>query len=115
MGILTGKYTDAAKPPAGSRAAGSSADMMDRYFTQPVLDAVAALQPLAREAGSSLGALALAWCLRRPEISSVIVGATTPAHIDDNVAAAELDVAPEIFARMDAILEPVAPYEPYAS
>ncbi len=115
MGILTGKYTDAAKPPAGSRAAGLSADMMDRYYTQPVLDAVATLQPLAREAGASLGALALAWCLRRPEISSVIVGATKPGHVDDNVAAADLDVAPDVFARMDAILEPVAPYEPYAS
>ena len=115
MGILTGKYTDAAKPPAGSRAAGSSVSMMDRYFLQPVLDAVARLQPLALEAGASLGALALAWCLRRPEVASVIVGATKPEHVDENVAAAELDVAPAIFARMDTILEPVTPYEPYAS
>ena len=115
MGILTGKYTDAAQPPAGSRAAGSSADMMDRYFTQPVLDAVAALLPLAREAGTSLGALSLAWCLRRPEISSVIVGATKPDQIDQNVAAAGLEVDAALFARMDAILEPVLPYEPYVS
>jgi voltage-dependent potassium channel beta subunit len=113
MGILTGKYTDASKPPAGTRAAGASASMMEDYFTQPVLDAVAKLQPLAREAGTSVGSLALAWCLRRPEISSVIVGATKPEHVDDNVAAAELDVDPAIFARMDAILEPVAPHEPY--
>ena len=115
MGILTGKYTDAEQPPSGSRAAGGSADMMDRYYSQPVLDAVATLRPLAQEAGASLAALALAWCLRRPEISSVIVGATKPGHVDDNVEAADLDVAPGIFARMDAILEPVAPYEPYAS
>jgi aryl-alcohol dehydrogenase-like predicted oxidoreductase len=115
MGILTGKYTDAGKPPAGSRAAGSSADMMGRYFSQAVLDAVAAVKPLAREAGASLGALSLAWCLRRPEISSAIVGATKPEQVDDNAAAAELDVDPTVFARMDAILEPVAPYEPYAS
>jgi len=115
MGILTGKYTDAAKPPEGSRAAGRAADMMSDYFTQPVLDAVAQLQPLAREAGATLAALALAWCLRRPEISSVIAGATKPEHVDANVAAADLDVDPAIFARMDAILAPVTPFEPYVS
>ena len=115
MGILTGKYTNAAKPPAGSRAAGSGADMMDRYYSQPVLDAVAQLLPLAREAGTNMTGLALAWCLRRGEISSVIVGATRPEQVDDTARAADLDVEPAIFARMDAILEPVTPYEPYAS
>jgi len=115
MGVLTGKYTDATKPPAGSRAAGGAADMMEDYFKQPILDAVAQTQALAKEAGTTLGALALAWCLRRPEISSVIVGATKPEHVDANVAAADLDVDPSIFARMDAILAPVAPTEPYVS
>jgi len=113
MGILSGKYRDASNPPAGSRAAGPSADMMDRYFNQPVLDAVAKLEPLAKEAGASMSALALAWCLREPAVTSVIVGATKPGHVDDNVAAAELDVDPAIFKRMDAILAPVLPDEPY--
>jgi aryl-alcohol dehydrogenase-like predicted oxidoreductase len=115
MGILTGKYTDASNPPAGTRAAGQSAGMMEDYFTQPVLDAVQKVVPLAREAGTTLGRLALAWCLRRPEISSVICGATKPEHVDDNAAAADLDVDPAIFARMDDILVPVAPYEPYTA
>ena len=96
MGVLTGKYTDAAHPPAGSRAAGRSAGMMEDYFTQPILDAVQQVRPLAREAGTTLGALALAWCLRRPEVSSVIVGATKPEHVDDNVAAADLDVPRDV-------------------
>ncbi len=115
QGILTGKYLDAKKPPAGTRAASNAAGMMEDYFTQPVLDAVQRLKPLAAEAKATLGQLALAWCLRRPEISSVIVGATKPEHVDDNVAAADLDVDPSIFARMDEILTPVAPYEPYVS
>jgi len=113
MGILTGKYTDAKTPPAGSRAAGASADMMEDYFTQPVLDAVARVKPLADEAGTTLARLALAWCLRRPEVASVIVGATKTEHVDDNVAAADLEIEPSIFTRMDAILEPVAAHEPY--
>jgi len=115
MGILTGKYSDASKPPQGTRAAGPAAGMMEDYFTQPVLDAVQRLKPLAQEARATLGQLALAWCLRRPEISSVIVGASKPEHVDDNVVAADLDVDPAIFAQMDQILSPVAPYEPYLS
>jgi aryl-alcohol dehydrogenase-like predicted oxidoreductase len=89
--------------------------MMSDYFTQPVLDAVQQLLPLAREANASLAQLALAWCLRRDEVSSVIVGATKTQHVDDNVAAAGIEVDPSIFARMDAILRPVAPDEPYIS
>jgi aryl-alcohol dehydrogenase-like predicted oxidoreductase len=113
MGVLTGKYRDAASPPAGTRAAGASAGMMSDYFTQPVLDAVQRALPLAQEAGTTLGTLALAWCLRRSQVSSVIVGATRPEHVDQNAAAAELDVDPSIFARLEATLAPVAPYQPY--
>jgi voltage-dependent potassium channel beta subunit len=113
MGILTGKYRSVDSAPHGTRAAGGGREMMEDYFTQPVLDAVASVEPLAREAGCTMAQLSLAWCLRRPEVSSVIVGATKPQQVDDNVAAADLHVDPEIFARMDAILEPVAPHEPY--
>jgi aryl-alcohol dehydrogenase-like predicted oxidoreductase len=115
MGILTGKYTDAAHPPAGTRAAGTAAGMMEDYFTQPVLDAAQRLRPLAQAAHCTLAQLALAWCLRTDVVSSVIIGATRPEQVDDNVAAADLDVDPEIFRQMDDILAPVAPFEPYTS
>ncbi|HEX3463685.1 MAG TPA: aldo/keto reductase family protein [Candidatus Elarobacter sp.] len=115
MGILTGKYTDAANPPAGTRAAGRSKDMMEDYFTQPVLDAVQQLHPLAERAHCTLAQLAVAWCLREDVVSSVIVGATRPEQVDDNVAAADLEVDPAIFEEMDRILGPVAPFEPYTS
>jgi aryl-alcohol dehydrogenase-like predicted oxidoreductase len=115
MGILTGKYTDAAKPPAGTRAAGASAEMMDRYYSQAVLDAVQRLKPLAAQAGCTLAQLSLAWCLRDSVISSVIIGATRVEQIDDNAVAADLDVDPAVFAQMDAILAPVLSHEPYLS
>ncbi|HEY0394098.1 MAG TPA: aldo/keto reductase family protein [Candidatus Elarobacter sp.] len=113
MGILTGKYTDASNPPQGTRAAGRSKDMMEDYFTQPVLDAVQRLKPLAERASCTPAQLALAWCLRDDVVSSVIVGATRPEQVADNVAAADLDVDPAIFREMDEILAPVTPYEPY--
>lgn len=115
MGILTGKYTDVSKPPAGTRAAGQNADMMEDYFTQPVLDAVARLRPLADESNCSLSQLALAWCLRQPAVTSVIVGATKPDHVRDNASAADLTIDPTVFSAMDRILGPVTPYEPYVS
>lgn len=113
MGILSGKYTDASHPPAGTRASGAFKDMMEDYLAQPVLDAVARLRPLAQRAECSMSQLALAWCLRLDVISSAIVGATKIEHVDENAAAADLDVDPSIFEEMNRILAPVAPHEPY--
>lgn len=113
MGILTGKYVDAGNPPAGTRAAGAQKEMMEDYFTQPVLDAVQQLLPLAREAGCTLAQLALAWCLREHVVTSTIVGATKVEHLDENLAAADLDVDSKIFDEMNRILAPVLPHEPY--
>ncbi|MGD0967934.1 MAG: aldo/keto reductase family protein [Candidatus Aquilonibacter sp.] len=113
MGILSGKYTDAAHPAAGTRAAGPYRDMMEEYFTQPVLDAVQELQPLAVQAGISMSQLALAWVLRQPAVTSAIVGATSPAHVKDNVGAAEVKLGEDLIAAIDRVLVPVAPNEPY--
>jgi voltage-dependent potassium channel beta subunit len=113
MGILTGKYTDAQHPPAGTRAAGQAKDMMEDYFTQPVLDAVQRLIPLARQAECTPAQLALAWCLREDAVTSAIVGATKVEHLNDNLGAADIDVDPSIFEQMNRILEPVLPHEPY--
>ncbi len=108
MGILTGKYTSVDDVPEGSRAAGGDAKFMDRYFNQDVLDAVVEARSIADEAGCTLSQLALAWCLRQDFVSSVIVGATKTAHVDDNVAAADLDLGDEVIDAFDELLEPVA-------
>jgi aryl-alcohol dehydrogenase-like predicted oxidoreductase len=115
MGVLTGKYVDARRPPAGTRAAGHAKEMMEDYFTQPVLDAVQRLVPLARQAGCTLAQLALAWCLREEVVSSAIVGATKVEHLDDNLKAADLDVDAAIFEEANRLLAPVLPNEPYLS
>jgi aryl-alcohol dehydrogenase-like predicted oxidoreductase len=86
-----------------------AAGMMADYFTQPVLDAVQRIKPLAERAGCTMAQLALAWCLRDTIVSAVIVGATRPEQVDDNVAAADLQIDPAIFQQMDQILTPLAP------
>jgi aryl-alcohol dehydrogenase-like predicted oxidoreductase len=83
--------------------------MMTDYFTQPVLNAVQRIKPLAERAGCTMAQLALAWCLRDAIVSAVIVGATRPEQVDENVAAADLRIDPAIFQQMDQILTPVAP------
>lgn len=113
MGILTGKYTDTAHPPAGTRAAGPNREMMEEYFTQPVLDAVQQLQPLAAQAGISMSQMALAWVLRQRAVTSAIIGATNLRHISDNVAAGDLELSTDLIARINMILAPVLPHEPY--
>ncbi|MGH9031915.1 MAG: aldo/keto reductase family protein [Acidimicrobiia bacterium] len=107
-GVLTGKYASPDDIPAESRAAGSDKVFVDQWLRPEVLDAVQALRPIAEEVGCSLAQLALAWCLREPWVSSVIVGATKTGHVDDNVAAADLDLGDDVLDRVDEILEPVA-------
>ncbi len=113
MGILSGKYADASRPPAGTRGAGPFREMMEDYLKQPVLDAVAQLKPIAAELEISMSQLSLAWVLRQPAVTSAIVGATNPAHVSDNVAAGSLHIEDDAFVAMDRILEPILPHEPY--
>jgi len=102
QGVLTGKYLDGARPPQ-SRAA----DRVQRATMYNLdTDAVAAsgaLAGLAHEYGASAAQLAIAWCLRREELLSVIVGATDPVQIAENAAAAELRLDDRAFDAIEGI------------
>ena len=100
QGILTGKYNDGA--PAGSR--GAETMWLAGHLTEENLDKVRRLSDLADGLNISVGQLALAWILRRPEISSAIVGATTVAQLQENVAASEVVLTHESLAQIDEIL-----------
>ena len=79
QGVLTGKYEPGAPPPEGSRAASEEMGIaIDRYMDDAVLAAVQRLRPIADDAGLTMVQLALAWILRRPEVASAIIGATSP-------------------------------------
>lgn len=108
QGVLTGKYTDPRRLPPGSRAAGPGAAFMERFLRPEVLNAVQRLRPVAEAAGITLAQLALAWCLRRNEVSAVIVGATRPEQLEETAAAADVRLGREVIAAVDEILGPVA-------
>jgi aryl-alcohol dehydrogenase-like predicted oxidoreductase len=106
QGVLTGKYLPGAAIPKDSRAASESMSTAFRqnWLTPAVLEAVQALNPLAERAGLTLAQFALAWVLREPNVAAAIVGASRAEQLDENVAAAGREVAPELFARAEGIV-----------
>ena len=84
QGVLTGKYADGI--PAGSRASQPSSLSHDQLSEQ-TLKHVRALAGIARDRGQSLAQLALAWALRDPRVTSVLIGASSVAQLEENLAA----------------------------
>jgi len=109
QGVLTGKYKPGEQPPDDSRAA--SAEMsfaISRYMDDDVLSAVQRLEPIAADAGLTMAQLALAWVLRRDEVSSAIVGASRPEQVTQNASAAAVRLTDDVIAVVDEALADVA-------
>ncbi|NJK80661.1 MAG: aldo/keto reductase [Chloroflexaceae bacterium] len=102
MGMLTGKYDDGV--PEDSRFARETW-ARDRFINEKNAAKVRRLAPLARELGSTRGQLALAWILRHSSISSVIVGATRPEQIEENVKATDVHITPDVLEAIETILD----------
>ena len=108
QGVLSGKYRRGEPPPGDARAAGSMGRFMGRLLRPKALDAVASLEPIAREAGLTMAQLALAWVLRSPYVTSAIVGASRPEQVFENAAAADVRLSDDVVAAVDAALDRVA-------
>ncbi len=77
-----------------------------------VLDPVQEYTHLCREAGYSPAAVALAWVLRNPNVSSAIVGASRPEQIAENVKALDLDLEPDFVEAIEKALAPATLFDP---
>ena len=86
------------RPGPGPRRAGSSPP--DRISAE-YLERARALDAIATERGQSLAQLALSWVLRQPLVASALIGASSVAQLEQNVAA--LDAAPLTEAEIDRI------------
>ena len=106
QGVLTGKYKPNEPAPGNSRAKDDRQNQFIKSMTDDneLLAKVQKLQPIAEENGCSMAQLALAWCLRRPEVSSVIIGATKPGQVTDNAEASGITLDDEHIAAIDAAL-----------
>ena len=103
QGVLTGKYSGGAKP-SGSRATDAQRNQFMRAYLAPeTLARVDRLPPIAKQLGITPAQLALAWCLRRPSVASVIVGATRPVQLEENAKASGVEIPAELLSQIDAI------------
>lgn len=104
QGVLTGKYRPGEAPPAGSRASDARVNQfIGQFLTEDCLLKVGAFVDLATRHGERPAQLALAWCLRRSNVSSVIVGATSPEQVQENCDTSHLQLAAELVTEMEAI------------
>jgi voltage-dependent potassium channel beta subunit len=103
-GILTGKYNDGI--PAGSRAAMEGMGWIRDRITEDRIAIVRQLAEVANDLHISTTQLAIAWLLRRKEVSSVITGATSVEQLDENLEAAEAveKLTDEVLEKIEKIL-----------
>jgi len=99
QGMLTDKYLDGI--PEGSRASRESS-LSPELLTDETIAKIRALNELAGRRGQSLAQLALAWTLRDPRVTSTLIGASSVAQLEANVAAlGKLELTAEELAEID--------------
>ncbi len=105
-GVLTGKYNDGI--PEGSRLTRSELSWVkDKMLTESNIEKVRSLTTLTNELGMSLAHMALAWCLKNKNVSTVITGATKLSQLKENLKAAEMQelLNEEVMDKIEAILQ----------
>ena len=108
-GILTGKYSDGI--PDGTRVSLPGYEWLKEILESPEGQANIAktreLIPIAAELGCSMAQLALAWCLRNPNVSTVITGASRPDQVVENMKALDVveKLTPQKMEQIEAILK----------
>jgi len=107
-GLLTGKYRDGIPPGTRSTLEGYGW-LHPRYAGKDApanIAKVEKLRPIAAELGGSLAQLAIAWCLANPNVSTVILGASRPEQLRENLGAMEVAgrMTPAALERIEQIL-----------
>jgi aryl-alcohol dehydrogenase-like predicted oxidoreductase len=101
-GLLTGKYRRGELPPASTRMA-KMKNLAERYLTDANFDRVERLEVFSSERGHNLLELAFSWLAARPQIASIIAGATLPEQVEQNVKAAAWTLSAEEFSEVDRL------------
>jgi L-glyceraldehyde 3-phosphate reductase len=100
QGMLSEKYLKGV--PETSRAARPGTALPEDFLTQERLERIAGLNVIARERGQTLAQMALSWVLRRPEVTSVLIGASSLQQVTENIEATRhLEFSKEELGRID--------------
>jgi aryl-alcohol dehydrogenase-like predicted oxidoreductase len=100
QGLLTGKYNNGI--PEGSR--GEQSASIKKRLTDENIEKIKKLGDLAKTLDLSMSQLALAWILRRTEITSAIIGATKTEHVTENVKASDVTLSKDTLTQIEEIL-----------
>ncbi len=105
FGILSGKYNEGI--PQGSRADQAEMGWLRDLLTNDCMEKVSLMTSLAQNLGLTTSQLAIAWILRRKEVSSVVTGATRLEQLDENLMAAEALplLTDEVLSTIDKIMD----------
>ncbi len=113
-GVLTDKYLK--EFPADTRLSIDGLQWLkDRSLTPDRLEKTRHLNALALDLGTSLAKLAIAWCLKNPNVSTVILGASKPQHLTETLSSMEVMslLTPEVTEKIEAILENKPEHPPF--
>jgi aryl-alcohol dehydrogenase-like predicted oxidoreductase len=97
-GLLSGKFSKENQKPEGSRRSEFDFPIVDKERAWKVVDA---MRPIAEAKGASVAAVALAYVLAKPFVTSVIIGAKRMEQLKDNLSAAELKLSAEEMKKLD--------------
>ena len=104
-GLLTGKYT---RERVASLPDNDWRKNQSGHFQEPALSAnlalVEKLKAIAEPHGKTVAQLAIAWVLRRPEVTAAIVGVRRPSHIEETIAAGDWTLSQDVIADIDRLL-----------
>ncbi|HPG68991.1 MAG TPA: aldo/keto reductase family protein [Candidatus Hydrogenedentes bacterium] len=107
-GMLTGKYKPGEEAPEGTRAADPRQNLVIRgmYWNEENKQKSQELVAMAKDYGVGAAELALAWCLRTDHVSSVILGASKVAQLEQNLKAVEVKLTDDVLERLDELFPP---------
>jgi len=104
-GMLTGKYKPGQDAPKGSRASDDRQNLVIKamYWTEEYKQKGQELAAIAKDFGASAAELAIAWCLRNPNVSSVILGASRVEQLQQNLKALDLQLTDDVLNRIETL------------
>ncbi|MGH8264774.1 MAG: aldo/keto reductase, partial [Steroidobacteraceae bacterium] len=107
-GFLSGKYTrQQPKGEGGGRLEGFDFLPYDRERGYQLIDL---LQSMGAKRGASPAQISIAWLLTRPQVASILVGASSVKQLEDNLGATQVKLDAEELAQLDAATKPTIPY-----
>lgn len=113
-GLLSGKYNDGV--PEGSRFALEGFDWLkERWMVDEKLAKVKQLAIVANELGTAQSTLAIAWCIKNPDVTTAILGATKKEQLEENLKALDVlpKLTPEVMEKIESIMQTKPPQAEY--